>query len=138
MTSLTMIGLLPARRGPPPALRRPSAERPGPHQQLSQLAPLELQEALFALGRSLPGVTTGRSLVSLPGARAFFLDPAQAQGPEAAFQAGTELALIHAPFDGSLHVTLPDAIAQEVIRQGWGEPDPLPCDQGEAIIASPG
>lgn len=134
---------LPARNGPPPAVRRPSAEHPGPHQQLSQLAPLELQEALFALGRSLPDVTTGRSLVSLPGARAFFLHPAHARGPDAAFQAGTEFAHIHAPFDGSLHVTLPDAIAQEVIRQGWGEPHPVqkglliygPRDDEELAVA---
>jgi phospholipase/carboxylesterase len=61
-------------------------------------------------------------LVSLPGARAFFLDRDLACGPEAAFQAGTEFAHIHAPFDGSLHVTLPEEVAREAIARGWGEP----------------
>ena len=118
MTLAPTVVNLPIRHGPPPAMRRPTAERPGPHQQLSQIAPRELQEALFALGRSLPGVTTGRSLVSLPGARAFFLDPDLAHGPDAAFQAGTEFAHIHAPFDGSLHATLPEKVARKVIARG--------------------
>jgi hypothetical protein len=143
MTTDTMSMNLPVRRGPLPAVRRPTAERPGPHQQLTQNAPRELQEALFALGRSLPGVTTGRSLVSLPGARAFFLDPALARGPDAAFQIGAEFAHIHAPFDGSLHATLPDAVAREVIARGWGEPHPVqkglliygPRDEQELAIA---
>jgi phospholipase/carboxylesterase len=134
---------LPIRRGPPPAMRRPTPEQPGPHQQLTQNAPRELQEALFALGRSLPGVTTGRSLVSLPGARAFFLDPALARGPDAAFQAGTEFAHIHAPSDGSLHVALPEQVAQDVIARGWGEPHPVqkglliygPRDERELAVA---
>jgi phospholipase/carboxylesterase len=102
-------------------MQRPTGERPEPHQQLTQNAPPEMQEALFLLGRSLPGVTTGRSLVSLPGTRAFFLDPTLANGPDVAFQAGTEFAHIHAPFDGSLHVTLPDEVAREAIARGWGE-----------------
>jgi hypothetical protein len=143
MSTITTSVNLPVRRGPPPLVRRPTAERPGPHQQLTQNAPRELQEALFALGRSLPGVTTGRSLVSLPGARAFFLDPALAQGPEAAFQAGTEFAHIHAPFDGSLHVTLPEQAAREVVARGWGEPHPVqkglliygPRDEQELAVA---
>jgi hypothetical protein len=143
MTTINTTLSLPVRNGPQPAMRRPTAERPGPHQQLSQNAPLELQEALFALGRSLPGVTTGRSLMSLPGARAFFLDRELARGPDAAFQAGTEFAHIHAPFDGSLHVTLPDQVAQEVMAQGWGEPHPVqkglliygPRDEQELAVA---
>jgi phospholipase/carboxylesterase len=104
---------------------------------------VELQEALFALGRSLRGVITGRSLVSLPGARAFFLDPSLARGPEAAFQAGTEFAHIHAPFDGSLHVTLPESVVHQVMSRGWGEPHPVqkglliygPRDEQELAVA---
>jgi hypothetical protein len=134
---------LPVRHGPPPMMQRPTGERPEPHQQLTQNAPYEMQEALFLLGRSLPGVTTGRSLVSLPGARAFFLDPALARGPDAAFQAGTEFAHIHVPFDGSLHVTLPGEVARAVIARGWGEPHPLqkglliygPRDEQELAVA---
>jgi phospholipase/carboxylesterase len=122
MTTIKTLLNLPARNGPPPAIRRPTLGRPGPHQQLTQNAPRELQEPLFALDRSLPGVTISRSLVSLPGARAFFLDRDLACGPEAAFQAGTEFAHIHAPFDGSLHVTLPEEVAREAIARGWGEP----------------
>ncbi len=125
MTTLTTFEPIPARNGSPPAVRRPLVKRPGPHQQISQTAPLALEDALFALGRVLPGVTTGRSLVSLPDAPAFFLEPVRARGPAAALQAGTEFAHIHAPFDGNLYATLPDAIAQEVMRRGWSEPHPV-------------
>jgi hypothetical protein len=143
MITIKTALILPVRNGSPPAMRRPTAEQPGPHQQLSQNAPLELQEALFVLGRSLPGVATGRSLVSLPGARAFFLDRELARGPDAAFLAGLEFAHIHAPFDGSLHVTLPDQVTQEVMVQGWGEPHPVqkglliygPRDEQELAVA---
>lgn len=58
-----------------PALPQRSGDRPKtgpemPHQQLSQNAPLPLQEELWRRMTSLEGVHPGRSNVSLPKTRA--------------------------------------------------------------------
>ena len=116
---------LPRRAGERPHTSRPSPERRTPHSQLSQNAPPELQEELFSRARDLPGVEVGPSLVSVPGARAFHLGEHVAAGPPEAFQAGREFAHIHPAEDGSLHLTLPRLLADEVVEKGWGEPHPV-------------
>src|SRR5919198_6497702 len=57
---------------------KPDTHNAMPHQQLSQNAPPELQEELFARAAGLPGVRVGPSGVSVPGARAFVLEEAAA------------------------------------------------------------
>ena len=114
----------PARSG-----ERPSTQRVMPHQQLDQIAPSEFQEALFERCRTLPGVVTGRSHVSVPGARAFHLEPELAGGVPEAFMRGTEFAHLHPAYDGSLHLALPPELARAVIDAGWGEFHPL-VEQG--------
>jgi phospholipase/carboxylesterase len=89
------------------------------------VAPADLQEALFARAAQLPGVVVGASHVSVPGARAFHLDDAHAAGPPGAFMVGTEFAHLHPPYDGSLHLVLPEALARLVVDRGWGEMHPL-------------
>ena len=123
--SSTRAFTLPPRRGSRPETTRPTPERPTPHQQTSQNAPPELQEAVFERARALPGITVGDSCVSVPGARAFRLDPALARGPAEAFQCDQEFAHLHPVHDGSLHLTLPRAVYQAVLEQGWGEPHPI-------------
>lgn len=82
------------RAGPVPETTKPKrGEPPTPHSQISQNAPLEWQEALFERIRALPGVSVGKSLVSVPGARGFHLEDALARGPKDAFQHGREFAL---------------------------------------------
>ena len=110
----------PERRGP-----RPATQLAMPHQQLDQIAPAEWQEGLFERCRALPGVVVGRSHVSVPGARAFHLDPDLAAGVPEAFMVGTEFAHLHPPYDGSLHLALPVEVARAVIDAGWGEHHPL-------------
>jgi len=116
---------LPQRSGPRPDTTRPSREHPGPHQQTSQIAPPQMQEQLFMRAQSLVGVSVGKSLVSVPGARAFHLDEALALGPDRAFQRGREFAHLHPAHDGSLHMTLPPEMYEEVLAKGWGEPHPV-------------
>lgn len=116
---------IPVRAGGAPSTSRPAPDHPIPHQQLDQIAPAAFQEALFERARRLPGVTVGRSLVSLPDARAFHLDPDLADGPAEAFQRGTEFAHLHGTEDGSLHLTLPPDVFDRVIAAGWGEPHPI-------------
>lgn len=116
---------LPRRRGPRPETTSPSPDHPFPHSQVSQSAPKDMQERLVDHVGALPGVTVGDSLISVPGARAFHLDPDAAKGPAEAFQRGTEFAHLHPAHDGSLHATLPPDLYQEVLDKGWGEPHPI-------------
>ncbi|GBD08326.1 hypothetical protein HRbin22_00560 [Candidatus Thermoflexus japonica] len=104
---------------------RPLTRQPMPHQQLTQNAPPALQEALFERARALPGVRVAPSRVSVPGARAFYLEPEWARGPSEAFILGHEFAHLHPPYDGSLHLTLPPEQAERVVERGWGEFHPL-------------
>jgi hypothetical protein len=109
--------------------RRRAGERPGttqtnPHTQLTQNAPADLQERVFARARSLPGVVVGPSAVSVPGARAFHL-PSSANAAHGAFMVEREFAHIHPASDGSLHLVLAPEIVDEVIENGWAERHPL-------------
>lgn len=120
---MTITTELPARQGPAP--------RTGPaipHQQLSQTAPVELQERLWQRMLTLDGVTAGPSGISFPETRALHLDADRATGPGAAYLIGTEFAHLHGPADGSLHLTLPEPVVAEVTRQGWGELHPIARD----------
>ena len=125
MTPRTM----PRREGPPPEVIGPR-----PHAQRSQNAPAALQEELVHRALELPGVSAADSQVSVPGARAFVLDEASARGPREAFQAGHEFAHIHPSEDGSLHMTLPDQVAEAAYAAGWGEPHPI---SGTPLIFGP-
>jgi hypothetical protein len=108
---------------------RPRATRTNPHTQLDQNAPPALQERLFAVMRALPGVVVGPSHVSVPGARALHL-PGCRHPAEAGFMLEREFAHLHPPDDGSLHMSLPPAIVQAVVDNGWAERHPLAGKHG--------
>lgn len=120
---------LPRRAGPPPEVSRGM-----PHEQRSQNAPREMQEALFQRAAALPHVVVGRSHVSVPGARAFHLDPAHARGPPGSTMAGTEFAHLHPAHDGSLHLRLPPELAREAVGAGWAQPHPIALLQGDPTL----
>ncbi|GAA3184833.1 hypothetical protein GCM10010531_43810 [Blastococcus jejuensis] len=113
-------GALRERRGP-----RPAISHSIPQQQISDNAPVELQERLFASATALAGVTSGPSAISVPGARGFVLDP-PLRGPADAYlvPAAREFAHLHPGYDGSLHLALPPALAADAVRQGWAVPHP--------------
>jgi hypothetical protein len=110
-----------ARRRPGP---RPETTPRNPHTQVTQNAPAELQERVFALASSLPGVVVGPSAVSVPGARAFHLPDSVQHAPEA-FMVEREFAHLHPSSDGSLHMALPPDVVDRVIENGWAEHHPL-------------
>ncbi len=110
---------LPARSGPLPKTRGPA-----PHEQITQNAPPELQEMLLQRVLTLPAVQMGASGISVPGARAFLMDPACCGAPDA-FMVGREFGHLHPHYDGSLHLRLPHEHAREVVEKGWGEKHPL-------------
>lgn len=103
---------------------RPRTTPTNPHTQLDQNAPADLQEKIFEFARSLSGVATGPSAISVPGARAFCL-PGCGEATGDRFMIECEFAHIHPPQDGSLHLTLPPAIVEPVIENGWAERHPL-------------
>jgi len=111
---------LPARGG-----QRPRTTRATPHRQVSQTAPVTLQDELMRRAATLPGVRLGETLVSVPGARALHLAEELARGPTEAFQRWPEFAHMHPAHDGSLHLTLPPAVRAAVLAKGWGEPHPV-------------
>jgi hypothetical protein len=112
---------LPTRTGPRPATY------PGmPHTQLDQQPSDELlRDALAARVFGLPGVVEEPSGISVPGARALVLDQGLAGGPRDAFLVGREFAHLHPGEDHSLHMALPEALAQAACDAGWAEPHPL-------------
>lgn len=97
-----------------------------PHQQLDQIAPAAMQEALWSRMLTLPGVRATGSLMSLPDTRALQLNRAIAQGPQSAFapDGGTEFAHLHGRPDGSLHMNLPIDVVESAIAAGWAELHP--------------
>ena len=126
--------VIPERRGERPVTTSPSADHAYPHQQVTQVAPVDLQDELVARAASLPGVEISDSCVSVPGTRAFRLDIDLAQGPAEAFQCENEFAHIHPPGDGSLHIALPDTVRNASREAGWGEPHPI---SGTMLIYGP-
>lgn len=111
---------LPVRPGP-----RPRTTPTNPHQQLDQHPPPELIETLVQRLSALPGVIQRPSAISVPGARAFWLAPRDANGPAEAFMIGTEFAHVHPLPDGSLHVALPPPVGDAAIANGWAEQHPV-------------
>jgi phospholipase/carboxylesterase len=92
-----------------------------PQEQLSDTAPDDLQERVHARIAAFPGVTSRQSVISVPGARGFMLDPPRL-GPDDAFlvPAVGEFAHLDPGYDGSLHVALPPVFATDLIAKGWG------------------
>ena len=112
-------GALPSRPGP-----RPEVSWSIPQQQLSDQAPIDLQEQLHDRVRTLAGVTSGPSRISVPGARGLLL--VDGTGPDDAFLVPQvhEFAHLHPAHDGSLHLALPSTQAADLVARGWGTPHP--------------
>lgn len=118
---------LPLRPGPKPATHQGL-----PHQQLDQQPPDgQLRDALAERVFALPGVAEQPSGISVPGARALVLEPELAVGPKEAFLVGREFAHPHPGEDHSLHMALPEPVAEAACAAGWAELHPL-ARTGEA------
>lgn len=118
-TDVTDLAGLPPRRG-----SRPTTGPLGGHAQYDQNGPAGLGNQLYQWMASLPGVYTGPSGISAPASRAVHLLGDLALGPDDAFVLHTEFAHLHAPADGSLHVTLPRTVVTRAIELGWAELHP--------------
>ncbi|GAA2142592.1 hypothetical protein GCM10009760_27890 [Kitasatospora kazusensis] len=123
--------------------RRPLVSTDHPVEQITQCTPAHLREQLAQMLGALPGVQLRPSFVCVPGTLGAHLSPALAHAPAGAFLSATEFGHLHPPYDGSLHLALPQALASEVIRNGWGVPAAPsgsvlvygPRDEQEAAVA---
>jgi len=111
---------LPPRKG-----ERPRTTPDDPHRQLTQNAPVELQEELVQRGKTLADTFVAPSLISLPGAQGFVLDRTAPTAPYDVFMIAREFAHVHQPSDGSLHMVVPPRLVRQVLERGWGEPHPV-------------
>lgn len=111
---------LPPRSGP-----RPATTPTNPHTQLDQQPADRVQrDRLAATLFALPGVVERPSRISVPGARALWLEEG-ANGPPEAFMVGAEFAHLHPGADQSLHAMLPPSMADVAVEAGWAEPHPV-------------
>jgi len=94
-----------------------------PHTQFGVQPVPEVNAELFRRAFRLPGVSNRPTVVSVPGARALWLDPTMELAHPELIVAGREFSHIHP--DGSMHLTLPVERAREAIAAGWAEPHPI-------------
>ena len=118
---LTRVAILPPSR--PGA--RPRLQRSLPHLQLDQLPPAEAMEELIQRSLEIPDVQTRESRMASPQTYALHLSDRFALGPPEAFIDGHEFCHLHPLPEGSIHLTLPRILRDEVVRLGWGERHPI-------------
>jgi phospholipase/carboxylesterase len=92
--------------GHAPETTHPTREQPGPHQQLSDTAPRDLQEESLRRVHTLPDVEVGWSAIGVPRATGFHLKPHATKGPAKAFQRGSEFGHLYPEHDGKERIRL--------------------------------
>lgn len=102
---------------------RPPTMQGMPHMQIGVRPVPEVHAELFRRAFSLPGVENRPTVISMPGARALWLDESVPHIRPGIILAGREFTHIHP--DGSMHLTLPPERAREAIAAGWAEPHPI-------------
>lgn len=117
---------LPQRGGP-----RPLTNKNMPHSQVGARPDPPVHAELFRRAFALPGVSNEPTVISVPGARALWLD--ESLPLLQPVMAGREFAHIHP--DGSLHASLSPERAHEAIEAGWAEPHPMALYMGnEGVV----
>jgi hypothetical protein len=96
-----------------------------PHLQVDQLPTEETVEELMDCCLGIPLVGSKQSRMASPGSHALYLSDQFAAGPPEAFIDGHEFCHLHPLPEGSIHLTLPAVLRDEVIRLRWGEPHPI-------------
>jgi hypothetical protein len=110
---------LPARLGP-----RPRTRRTLPHRQLDQWPAVALIHMIGEWSLRLPHVRSKESRLASPETLALWLPDDIAFGPREAFIDGHEFCHLHPSPEGSLHLTLPQAMRGQAIALGWAERHP--------------
>ena len=109
---------LPERQAP-----RPETTGSVPHQQIGVDPVPEVNEALFRIAFTLPGVENRPSTFSLPGARGLWINETIPIARQDQNVSGREFAHIHP--DGSLHASLPIDRSGEAFDSCQPQPQPI-------------
>lgn len=109
------LRIFPERPGPEPTITTEE-----PQEQLDQLGPPEVWDEMVRRANELPGVAEHDSVISVKGARAFWLDPELIKGPQDSLIMETEFAHIHPRPDSSWHLQLPYELTVLAVSAGWG------------------
>lgn len=128
-----------AKRLPTRETPRPLTTDGVPHVQINVETIPELTQELLRRVATIPDVEIRRTIISLPGAKGFWLkDRMPLVNPEIII-GGREFAHMHP--DGSLHASLPVPLAQEAIQKGWAIHHPWskqrPGWEGFVMVYSP-
>ncbi len=102
---------------------RPQTNKNMPHSQIGVQSLPEVNQELFRRCYSLPDVRNEPTVISVPGARALWLDENLPLAHPEMIARGREFAHIHP--DGSLHAGLSPERAREAVEKGWAEPHPI-------------
>lgn len=94
-----------------------------PHSQISVQSLPDINQELFRRCYSLPDVRNEPTVISVPGARALWLDENLPLAHPEMIARGREFAHIHP--DGSLHAGLSPERARESVEKSWAEPHPI-------------
>jgi len=108
-----------ARVGP-----RPRTRLALPHVQLDQWPPAEIAREFIERALSNPGVRAKHSRMASPASLALCLPDDFADGPRDAFYDDHEFCLLHPLPEAGIHLTLPRAVRDNVIKLGWAELHP--------------
>jgi hypothetical protein len=104
---------------------RPRMHRALPHLQLDQLPTPEAMDELIERSLEIPFVRSRQSRMASPDSHALYLADEFAAGPPEAFIDDHEFCHLHPLPEGSIHLTLPKVLREEVVRLGWGERHPI-------------
>jgi len=107
--------IFPERPGPEPVITTEE-----PQEQLDQLGPEDVWDELLRRANELPGVSEHDSVISVKGARAFWLPEELIKGPKDSLIMEREFAHIHPRPDSSWHLQLPYELTVLAISAGWG------------------
>jgi len=95
----------------------PSTTDGVPHIQIDVSAVPEISEELLRRVSNIPGVEIRPTVVSLPGAKGFWLNEEQSLARPDVIVGGREFAHLHP--DGSLHASLSPELADRAVKSGW-------------------
>ncbi|MET1414131.1 luciferase family protein [Roseibium sp. HPY-6] len=110
-----------------------------PHIQIGAEPVPALSDQLIGRVAALPGVDIRATVISLPGAKGFWLTEDVELAHPNAIVGGREFAHLHP--DGSLHASLAPERAREAVKAGWAAPHPWanqrPGWEGFVLIYTP-
>jgi phospholipase/carboxylesterase len=92
---------------------------------LDQWPPAEVAEKLIERSLGLADVGSKQSRMASPKSRALWLPDRCAGGPREAFIDDHEFCHLHPLPEGSIHLTLPNPLRDQIVELGWAEQHPV-------------